>query len=208
MLLFGPTGGLLEVRAAPDGARRLTGSFPYNKRAVLSDGGRNGRPQKEEFAPRAFEYRVNHPEAEVHLLSGHRYDRPLASKSSGTLTLRDTVAALIFEALITREVMETSFAADVIALIIAGLATGLSPGFRIPPARAVPPDEAEEWIDEPIDPERDMHGARIRRIKQALLFELSVVTQPAYADAQVMTRSTARGIVRPTQAEAMRRWRA
>lgn len=207
-LSHGLAGGVLEVRKA-SGVKRLTGRFPYNKRAVISDGGRNGRPQKETFAPRAFAHRVEDPEAEIHLLSGHRYDKPLASKRAGTLKLRDTALELFFEALITPEIESTSFWGDVAALLIAGLATGLSPGFRLPPVRAVPAEEAEEFIDEELNPDEGMHGARIRVIKQALLFELSIVTAPAYPDAQVSTRAASPGrIVRPTQAEVMRRWRA
>lgn len=206
-LSFGLIGGVLELRAAANGEKRLTGSFPYNKRAVISDGGRNGRPEKEEFAENAFEFRIKDPEADIHLLAGHRYDRPLASKLSGSLILKDTAKALLFEAIITPAVAETSHARDVLALLTAGLATGISPGFRIPPKRAVPPEEAEEFIDEEEDAARDMHRARIRRIKQALLFELSVVTQPAYEDAQVTTRSAT--IIDPTSAlpVTLRRWR-
>lgn len=205
-LTFGQRGGVLELRAAADGAKRLSGSFPYNARAIISDGGRDGRPQKEEFAERAFEYRVSDPEAEIHLLAGHSYDKPLASKRAGTLKLTDTAKALLFEALISPEVAQTTHARDVLALLGAGLATGISPGFRMPPKRAVPADEAEEFLDEELDPARDMHRARIRRIKQALLFELSIVTAPAYPDAQVIARSLP---IRPGRhaAESLRRWR-
>ncbi len=206
-LSFAQVGGVLEVRAGKNGGRRLHGRFPYNKRAVLSDGGRNGRPQKEEFAPRAFEYRVKEPDAEIHLLAGHSYDKPLASKLAGTLKLTDTDAALIFEADIAEAITAATHVRDALALLAAGLATGMSPGFRLPPERAVPKEEAEEWIDEEHDPENDMHRAKIRRIKQALLFELSIVTAPVYQDAQVFERSQGGGIVRPTLAQSMRRWR-
>ncbi len=208
MLSFGQIGGVLELRAAANGERRLTGSFPYNTRAIMSDGGRTGRPEKEEFAEGAFEYRVNDPKAEIHLLAGHRYDHPLASKLGGTLTLKDTAKALLFEAVITPEVASTTFAKDVLALLAANLATGISPGFRIPPERAVPRDEAEEIIEEEEDAARDMHRAKIRRIKQALLFELSIVTQPAYEDAQVIMRNR-EGVSAETHrvSAALRRWR-
>ncbi|MBX9746382.1 MAG: HK97 family phage prohead protease [Hyphomonadaceae bacterium] len=188
-LSFGLIGGALELRANGDGAKRLRGSFPYRKRAVISDGGRGRRPEKEEFEENAFEFRVKDPDAEIHLLSGHRFDKPLASKIAGTLTLKDTAPALLFDALITRDVAETSHARDVLALLAAGLATGISPGFRMPPERAVAKEDAEEFIDEPLRPEDGMFGARIRRIKQALLFELSIVTAPAYPDAQVEVRN-------------------
>lgn len=66
------------------GALALRGRFPYNKRAVLSDGGRTGRPRKEIIAPRAFAYRVECPEEGIHCLIGHTYDRSLTSRGAGT----------------------------------------------------------------------------------------------------------------------------
>jgi HK97 family phage prohead protease len=186
-MLFGGHGGDLELRQSADGATRLRGRFPYGKAAVLSDGGRTGRPRKEIIAPRAFEYRVNDPAADIHLLAGHSYDRPLASKSAGTLKLEDRADALTFDATITPEIAATSYASDALAGIAAGLAVGLSPGFRIPPKRAV--EKAEEVSQEPVDPSRGMHGAIIRTVLSALLYELSVVTIAAYADAQIEARN-------------------
>jgi len=77
-------------------------------------------------------------------------------------------------------------------MIGAGLAVGLSPGFRIPPARAVP--DAEEVEEEPDDGSLDedgnpRRGAIIRTVLSALLYELSVVTRPAYPEAQVEARN-------------------
>lgn len=173
--------GELEVRKRNDGARVIRGRFPYNKRAVLTDGGNKGRPVKEVFKPGAFLYRIELPREEIHLLYGHDYDKPLASKLNGTLSLKDTATALLFEAVITAAVQRTSYANDVLALIGAGLTVGLSPGFRIPPARTAP--GAETWADE--DPSEGR--AKIRTIHDALLYELSIVTAPAYADSHVET---------------------
>jgi HK97 family phage prohead protease len=176
--------GELEIRASKSGARKLRGTFPYKKRAVLSDGGRKGgRPQKEEFAPNAFAYRVNAPDKEIHLLAGHDFNRPLASKLNNTLKLIDTAAALTFEAIITPEIAATSYGADVIAQIDSGLAYGISPGFRLPPPRAVA--KPETFTDEGFDPARGMHNALIRTIFQALLYELSIVTRPAYKESDI-----------------------
>jgi len=176
----------LEIRKRRDGSRRLRGRFPYGKKAVLSDGGRNGgKPQKEQFAPGAFSYRLNLPGEDIHLLSGHDYNKPLASRATDTLKLRDTAEALLFEADITPQVADTSHGADAIALIEAGLSVGISPGFRIPPPRAVPPDQAEKITTEAYDPSRRMFGATIRTILAALLYELSVVTRPAYQEATI-----------------------
>ncbi len=144
--------------------------------------GRQGRPRKERFAPKAFQYRVEDPDAEVHLLVGHDFDRPLASKLSDSLKLDDSDDALSFEA---------KHAKDVFALISAGLAVGLSPGFRLPPERAV--EDAEEIEREPANGEPDgngdpQKGAIIRTVKAALLYELSIVTKPAYEEATVEAR--------------------
>jgi len=176
--------GSLEVRKRASQGLALHGRFPYGKRAVLSDGGRNGgRPRKEVIAPRAFAYRVDRPEEDIHLLVGHSYDRPLASRSAGTLILEDTEDALTFEATITEEMQAVSYVQDILRSIRAGLTVGISPGFRIPPPRAV--EKAEEVTEE--DPSEGI--ALIRTIFQALLYELSIVTRPAYDEAQVEERN-------------------
>ena len=186
------TDGALEMRRRDDGSVQLAGRFPYGPAAVLSDGGRTGRPRKERFASRAFEYRVNRPDEEIHLLLGHDYDKPLASKLNRSMTLKDGAAALTFEAIITRAIAETSYGRDALAMIGAGLAIGLSPGFRIPPERAVPDAEEIEQeaddgtLDEQGQPRR---GAIIRTIRAALLYELSIVTRPAYDEATVEMRN-------------------
>ncbi|WP_146347880.1 HK97 family phage prohead protease [Phaeobacter marinintestinus] len=182
MLCGGHEGGL-ELRKRASGALALHGRFPYNKRAVLSDGGRTGRPRKEVIAPRAFSYRVERPEEDIHLLIGHSYDRPLASRGAGTLELTDSDDALSFAATITDEMQEVSYVRDFLAAMRAGLIIGISPGFRIPPERAVP--NAEKVEEE--DPAEGM--ALIRTIFAALLYELSVVTRPAYDETQIEERN-------------------
>lgn len=173
--------GALAIRQE-DGETKLRGRFPYNSKATLSDGGRRGRPRKEQFASRAFDYRVRDPEAEIHLLVGHDFGKPLASKLAGSLALTDGEDALTFEARVAPEVAETSHGRDVLAMIAAGLAVGISPGFRIPPERAV--EDAEEVEEE--DPEEG--DALIRTVKAALLYELSIVTRPAYTESEVEAR--------------------
>lgn len=210
MLWGGHDSGALELRKRASGAMALRGRFPYGKAAVLSDGGRKGRPRKEVIAPRAFAYRVNKPEEDIHLLVGHSYDRPLASKSAGTLSFTDTDEALIFDAELTPEVQRTTWAQDFLAAFAAGLIMGLSPGFRIPPERAV--EEAERIEEE--DPEEGM--ALIRTIFAALLYEISLVTRPAYPETQIEARNwtpSAGGVLLPGQpasslGRSLSRWRA
>ena len=207
MLLYGGHSGGLEIRRSGGGGARLSGRFSYGKAAVLSDGGRTGKPRKEIVAARAFAYRVEDPAEDVHFLVGHDFGAPLASKLSGTLNLTDTDAALQFEARIAPEMADVSWVRDALASIEAGLAVGVSPGFRIPPARAVA--NAEEITQEPNDPAKGMHGAIIRTIRSALLFELSLVVRPAYPDTQVEARNwepTESGVAIPKQ-PALARWR-
>lgn len=161
----------LELRAAGDGTRRLSGKFPYLSLAVMDSGGKGRRPKKEQFAPGAFSYAIDDDERDIHLLSGHSFDKPLASKSAGTLSFKDTAEALIFEAVLTQEIQQTSWAKDFLAAFAAGLVGGISPGFRVAPL-----DDAESIVDE--DPRKG--NALIRTIMAAVLFEMSLVTRPAY----------------------------
>lgn len=216
-MLWAPHQGGIELRRQPDGSTRLRGRFPYGQTAVLSDGGRTGRPRKERFASRAFGFRVEDETADIHLLLGHDFDHPLASRGTGSLALRDSDEALTFEAIIAAAIVETTHGKDALALIAAGLAVGISPGFRIPPERAVA--DSEEIEEEPDDGSEDENGqprrgALIRTVKAALLFELSIVTRPAYQEASVEARSWA--LTPPQRAEryhrnlpyALGRWRA
>lgn len=206
-LTLGLGAGSLEVRAGRSGTR-LSGRFPYNSLAVLSDGGRTGRPRKESFAPHAFAYRINEPQAEIHLLSGHDYNMPLARKLDGSLRLRDADDALTFEATIAPELADAPYWQNLLAQLRAGLVGGISPGFRLPPERAVPRELAEEVTEEEYKPERGMFAALIRRIRQALLFELSLVTVPAYSETSVEARHGGALIVpEPRVLHASARWR-
>ncbi len=124
-MLWGAHIGGLELRSE-GGETRIRATFPYGRAATLSDG---PRPRREVIAARAFAARIEAGK-EIHLLSGHDYNRPLASRAAGTLNFRDTDAALEIEA---RIATDTSWAADFLAAHRAGLIRGLS---RLPrPAR-------------------------------------------------------------------------
>ncbi len=204
-MLWGGHAGQLELRKRASGAMALHGRFPYGKRAVLSDGGRTGRPKKEQFAPHAFQYSVDAAqkgEARIDFLAGHSFDRPLASTAAETLMLEDTEEALLFEAILTPEIQETSYARDFLAGLASGLVLGVSPGFRIPPKQTVP--DAEEVTEE--DPEEGR--AIIRTIFEAILFELSAVTRPAYPEAQIEARQWTPVQMDTDLRRALMRWRA
>ena len=192
----------LEIRAR---GRKLTGSFPYNSTAVVSD---RGRVRKERIRPAAFSWQLkefeklqgqvaeqiqkglNEARAQllreelarrnVDLLRGHNFDRPLASMLNGSLRLDDTPTALRFEADLPDN--PPSWVSDTVRAVEAGLLRGVSPGFRVPPKSVVP--DAEELIQEAGNP-----GVEIRAVNQAVLYELSLVTRPAYPASQVDMRS-------------------
>ena len=171
-LVLGP----LELRAK---GGRIFGSFPYNRTATRRD---RGRVRKESVRSRAFRFAVEEPEREIHLLSGHEYSKPLASKRAGTLKLADTDDALEFEAALPAEGERPTWMRDTVLAVRGGLAPGVSPGFIVPP-RAVVPD-AEELIPEPGNPD-----VLIRRINHAVLIELSIVTRPAYPGTSAEVRA-------------------
>ena len=162
-MLYGAAHGALELRQQQGGVR-LAGRFPYATEAELAPG------RFERFEARAFAERIEGG-GDIHLLAGHDFNRPLASRDAGTLTIRETPEALEFEADLSDG---TSWARDFIAAHQAGLIRGISPGFRVP--------LGGERV------ERRADGV-LRRITRAQLFELSTVTRPAYPAAQVEARN-------------------
>jgi hypothetical protein len=183
-MLWGAHIGGLELRSE-GGETRIRATFPYGRAATLSDG---PRPRREVIAARAFAARIEAGK-EIHLLSGHDYNRPLASRAAGTLNFRDTDAALEIEA---RIATDTSWAADFLAAHRAGLIRGLSPGFRVRPG-----GEAVE--------ERD--GGLLCTVRAADLFEVSAVTRPAYPEAQIEAWSLEPMSAGRTQVHPLARWR-
>lgn len=189
-LLFGGPGGALEIRSASNGAARIAGRFPYGARAVLSEGAGRGRRREERFAPRAFERRILDPKADIYLLAGHDLDRPLASRAAGSLAIDENDDGVSFEAELSAEVAGTSHGRDALALLRAGLATGLSPGFVVPP-------DGERVTEE--------GAVLLRTITRADLFEFSIVTMPAYPAAQAEARNWSPAALR--RQHPFNRWR-
>jgi hypothetical protein len=174
----------LEVRR--QGERPvIAGRFPYNALAVISNRGRGpSAPRKETIRPGAFEFSLRDESREINLLFGHSFDRPIASRSTGTLALTDTPEALTFEAEIRPEMERTSHVQDAVAMIEAGLAVGISPGFMVPPKDVVP--DAETLV-----PEEGNESVFVRVLNHLLLVELSIVTRPAYPESQAEIRAFA-----------------
>lgn len=168
----------LEVRQK-DRRPIIAGRFPYKALAVLSD---RGTVRKETILPGAFSYALGDPKREINLLLGHSFDKPLASKLAGTLTLKDTEDFLEFIATIPEGAERATHVTDALAMIGAGLIRGVSPGFKVPPKDVVP--DAEKLVPEPGNP-----SVMIRTLAQLVLFELSLVTRPAYQDAEAELRA-------------------
>lgn len=173
-----------EVRTE-GGASRLSGRFPYGAETSLGNG------RRERFAARAFRSRIEAGE-NVFLLAGHDPEKPLASTDAGSLTLRDDDDALHIEA---RVVPSTSWANDALAALAAGLTKGISPGFRVQSGGDIVTRSADGLL---------------RTVTAADLFEVSLVTRPAYDAAQIAARSWE--LAQDNEHDAFRRvlnrWRA
>lgn len=183
-MLWGASLGALDLRSE-GGATRLRASFPYARETELAPG------RREIVAPRAFADRIEAGE-DIHLLAGHDFNRPLASRAAGSLEIRDTETGLEIEAEIDTG---TSWAQDFLAAHRAGLVRGLSPGFRVLP-------DGERI-------ERRSDGF-LRTVTRAALFEVSAVTRPAYPEAQIEARCWAAGQDSHDMGlqRALQRWRA
>jgi HK97 family phage prohead protease len=119
--------------------------------------------------------------------------KPIAWTEAGSLSLRDVDDALHIEARVSPA---TSWANDVLASLGLGLTKGLSPGFRVPPGGDTVTRSGDDLL---------------RTVQQADLFEVSLVTRPAYSAAQIAARSWALADNSSGWEElssALRRWRA
>ena len=128
--------GSLELRQV-GGARTIVGAFPYSKLGTISD---RGSLRKERLGPRAFQHAIEtEPERRIDFLVGHDFGKPIASRQSGTLQIADSAEAVTFTATLPDN--PPSWVVDVEKAIDAGIMTGLSPGFRLPPRTVVPDAE-------------------------------------------------------------------
>ena len=126
------------------------------------------------------------PSRNVDLLSGHSFDKPLASHDrrlrwNSRTAPTGCVSSPRLPHLTgsNRRGWWTRFAPW-----MRGLARGVSPGFRMPPPSVVANAETEE-------PEPGNPGVTIRVIRQALLPEISIVTRPSYSGSSVELRADA-----------------
>ena len=157
----------LETRRA-DFGQTIRGFFPYGSRGIISD---RGKVRKEEIGPRGFGYSIDDPDREISLLYGHHFDDPIASRQGGTLHISDDSDGVYFEASLPERL--TALQEKAVTEIRGKLLGGLSPGFRIPPAARISTNPVE------IVPESGT-GVLIRRIREAVLYEFSLVARPVY----------------------------
>lgn len=190
-MLWGAHTGSLELRTE-GGETRLRATFPYGRETVLAERVGMGRERREMIAPHAFADRIERGE-DVHFLSGHDFNKPLASRSAGTLTLTETDDALTVDATISASMVQVSYVRDFLNAHAAGLVRGLSPGFRVRPGG--------ETVEERGD-------AILRTVTAADLFEISAVTKPAYTQAQIEARNwSVEAAVRPDGRAVSKYWR-
>ena len=170
----------LEIRQRRGGrGREIRGSFRYGVSATMRD---RGRVRKERISAGAFRFAIEKEDREINLLVGHSFDRPLASKLDGSLELSDSSQALSFRALLPPEGEQPTYMRDSVLMLNAGLVGGISPGFVVPPADVVP--NAERLVPEPGNAD-----VLIREVSDAVLYELSLVTRPAYPRTEVESRA-------------------
>ena len=122
----------LEIRRSGR-TRTLSGRFNYGSMATIRD---RCRVRKERFEPQAFRFAIEDGSRQIDVLVGHSFDKPLASRKAGTLDIADGDDGVTFEARLPDD--PPSWVIDAERTIAAGLMTGLSQGFTIPPASAVP----------------------------------------------------------------------
>ena len=159
----------------------LSGSFPYGigHMATIAN---TGRVRKEFFHDQSFVFSLEDLDFDISLLSGHSFDRPLASKLAGTLAFTNSREKLDFEATLPEEDEQPTWVRDTVLAVRAGLIGGVSPGFHIPPKSVVP--NAETFIPEPGNP-----SVSIRQLNSVIVPEFSLVTRAAYKDTLVSLRS-------------------
>ena len=184
--------GELEIR---EGGRLLRGLFPYNSLATVSD---RLKTRKETFSPGAFQFSIAEAQAkraQIDLLDGHSFDRPLANTLDDSVVFSEIPTengglSLVFEATLPLRSSQPTYMQDLILKVQSGLARGVSPGFRVPPKSVVANAET-------LEPEPGNPAVNIRRINQAVLYEMSIVTRAAYGDSIIESRMADMGLSTP-----------
>lgn len=155
----------IEVRKNSDGSRTIAGT------AVVYNSLSEDLGFREQIAPGAFT-RSLRENPDVFILYDHDMGQVLGRVSSGTATVTDTPTELNF----TCKLGNTSFAKDVIDMAERGDVRGVSFGFT-----AV----SEKWSALP-------DGTPLRTVTEAILYEASIVSSPAYTKPSFNVRAALR----------------
>lgn len=160
-----------EVRASSDEDFALTGQSVVFNDETLIGGEQDGFLER--VLPGALDGSLA-PEKEIKCLFNHNPDTVLGSRKSGTLALKSTNSGLIFACSLDKSNAKHR---EVYAMTKRGDLSGCSFGFY---------PEDEDW-----DEARDKSGkVRARRtLKRVNMFEMSIVTFPAYQSTMVQARS-------------------
>jgi HK97 family phage prohead protease len=153
-----------EIRRNADGSRSISGYA-----ATFGDLSENLGGFKEVIRAGAFKQSlIDNPD--VLCLYGHDHNQILGRVSSGTLTIAEDPRGLRFSC----KLPDTSTARDLIALMERGDIGKMSFGFGLS-------DDGDSW--------EEVGGQIIRTLTQVILWEISVVGQPAYKSSSVNLRS-------------------
>ena len=162
----------LEYREAD---RTISGHFPYNKYCMYSA---SGPVRRERFASHAFRSGIENRSQEVHLLVAHDWNRPLACRSAGSLTLSDGPQGVNFRAVLPPNSQQTTWQKDAVIAIKTGLTKGLSPGFAVEQRNG-----GEQIVQDPGYPQY-----QCREVRGALMREMSILGRPAYGETELDIR--------------------
>ena len=172
-----------EVRMSGDG-NTLTGY------AALFNSNSHPMPYTESIEPGAFTRSIADGD-EVLALVDHDSGKLLARRSANTLKLSEDGAGLAFEI----DIPNTQLGNDVREQVNRGDLKSMSFAF------ALRDETSEEWT-------RGDDGRRHRRLSNLVLYDVSVVSTPAYPETSVSTRSTLKMSHENTKMDEVRRLHA
>jgi HK97 family phage prohead protease len=153
-----------EIRKNADGSQTIAGYAVRFNSLSLDLGG-----FVEKIAPGAFTQSLK-DHSDVQILYAHDDSKILGRVSSGTATVTQDDDGVQF----TCKLPDTSTARDLIALMERNDLSQMSFGFSVVP-------NGDDW--------QDVDGQIIRTVNTAILYELSVVGNPAYTESSVSLRS-------------------
>lgn len=156
-----------ELRAKRDGGKNLIAGYAA-KFGVLSEilGDEETKEFREILLPGCFEL-----SDDIVCNREHDDDDPLARSSSGTLTVTVDDVGLAFEA----NVAPTQLGLDTMILVERQDLKSCSFAFTV---------EDEEWIE-------GEDGIPVRQVKRCIVYDVAIVTHPAYPETEVALRSLA-----------------